>query len=83
MKDGKPCFLSEEFYRDYPHETYPEIEVKQARPHITYLVELEEGTRFAIPLRSHIRHPFCFKTLGDSGHGQIRAGIQKGSVMNK
>ena len=82
MRDGKPCFLSEVFYRDYPHESYPEIEAKRTRPHIAYLVALDDGTWFAIPLRLHIGHPFGFKIQGDSGLDYSKASPSSTCAMS-
>ena len=67
FRDGQPCFLSEAFYKKHPQEAYPEIEAKRNRPHVMYLVEIDDGTWFAIPLRSNIRHRFCFRTSHNGG----------------
>ncbi len=48
-------FMSEEFYRAYPRETYPEIEQKIDRPYIYVSVLINEA-QFAVPLRSNINH---------------------------
>lgn len=55
------CFLSEEFYNDYPADDYPEIEQKHNRPYIQVFIEIA-GIQFAIPLRSDIKHPFVLWT---------------------
>ena len=67
MREGRAYFLSEEFFADYPHERFPEIEQKGTRPHVVYLIKLEEDVWFAIPLRSHLGHPFGFRTVGGGG----------------
>ena len=67
MRDGKPYFLSEEFYRDFPHSRFPEILEKTNRPYVVYLVEIDDGTWFAIPLRSGLRHPNGFPLVGTDG----------------
>lgn len=54
-------FLSESFYRDHPSPPFRELEQKQNRPYIVFLIELE-GHRWAIPFRSHIRHRYAFFT---------------------
>jgi protein AbiQ len=54
-------FLSQCFFDDYPAARYPEIERKENRPYT--LVEVQvEGTRWGLPLRSHINHEYCFWT---------------------
>ncbi len=67
LRNGQPCFLSDSFYEEHPHALYPEIESKRNRPHVMYLVEMGDGMWFAIPLRSHIRHRFCFRTTDGGG----------------
>lgn len=52
--------LSTAFYKDYPHSKYPEVESKINRPYIVLLVEINQ-IQFAIPLRTSIRHSYCYK----------------------
>ena len=52
--------LSKDFYKDYPHEKYPEMEAKVGRPYVVLLVEIN-NVKFAIPLRTNIRHSYCYK----------------------
>ena len=52
--------LSKDFYKDYPHEKYPEMESKLGRPYVVLLVEIN-SVKFAIPLRTNIRHSYCYK----------------------
>ena len=54
-------FLTEKFYKDYPHEKYPQIEIKKDRPYAHVTIELYNQL-FCIPLRSHIEHPHAFFT---------------------
>lgn len=56
--------LSEVFYEKYG--SVPEILTKADRPYYCVTITVYNHT-FAIPLRHHIRHPFCFKTLGEAG----------------
>lgn len=53
------AFLSDSFYRDHPNPPFKEMEQKQNRPYIVFLVEIE-GLIWAIPFRSHIRHAYAF-----------------------
>ena len=55
------AFLSDSFYRDHPTPPFKEMEQKQNRPYIVFLVEIE-GHIWAIPFRSHIRHAYAFFT---------------------
>lgn len=54
-------FLTEKFYKDYPHEKYPQIEIKKDRPYAHVTIGLYNQL-FCIPLRSHIEHPYAFFT---------------------
>ena len=60
-KEKRFIFLSDKFYNDYPYLQYPEIEQKKQRPYIQVLTRIN-GILFAIPLRSHINHPFVLWT---------------------
>lgn len=55
------AFLSEQFYEDYPAALYPEIEQKRNRPYVVVFVTVGERL-FAVPMRSHIRHPHAYLT---------------------
>lgn len=66
LRDGSTYFLSDAFFDAYPNDLYPEIEAKRGRPYAFYLIELQDGVWFAIPLRRHVSHPFVFRT-SDSG----------------
>lgn len=57
----KYCFLSQKFYSDYPQHLFPEIEQKQDRPYTIICINLNNYV-FALPLRSHINHPFAYMT---------------------
>ena len=54
-------FLTAAFYEDHPKEKFPEMEHKQDRPYVLILVTIG-ANRFAIPLRSHIAHPYAYIT---------------------
>ncbi len=53
-------YLSQEFYKQYPINLFPEIENKAERPYMVILVVVD-GNTFAIPLRTNIRHSYCYK----------------------
>lgn len=53
-------YLTDEFYRHYNKEEYPEIEAKMNRPYMVLLIKIDNNT-FAIPFRTNIRHSFCYK----------------------
>ena len=36
----KYTFLTEKFYKDYPHDQYPQMEIKEDRPYAHVTVEL-------------------------------------------
>lgn len=52
--------LSKEFYNAYPHNEFPEMEAKLGRPYVVLLVKIN-NVKFAIPLRTNIRHSYCYK----------------------
>lgn len=60
-KKNRFVFLSNDFYTDYPHSEYPEIEQKSQRPYIQIMTTIN-GVQFAIPLRSNINHPHVLWT---------------------
>jgi len=57
--------LSAAFYAQFSR--CEEILTKEERPYYVLLLELD-GLTYAIPLRSHITHPYCF--VADSSTGQ-------------
>lgn len=59
-KKYKLNYLSEEFYKKYIPEMYPEIENKQNRPYMVMLIKIGNNT-FAVPFRTNIRHNNCYK----------------------
>lgn len=59
--NSKIVFLTNSFYQDHPNPPFKEMEQKQNRPYIVFLVEIE-GHTWATPFRSHIRHRHAFFT---------------------
>jgi protein AbiQ len=57
------------FYTQFGH--YMEILTKEDRPYYVLVLEVD-GLTYAIPLRSHISHPYCF--IADNTGGQ-RSGL--------
>jgi len=57
--------LSAAFYAQFGH--CEEILTKEERPYYVLLLKLDNLT-YAIPLRSHITHPYCF--IADNSTGQ-------------
>jgi protein AbiQ len=49
--------LSATFYAQFGQ--YEEILTKEERPYYVLILEID-GLTYAIPLRSHITHPYCF-----------------------
>ena len=68
MKYLKLIYLSQNFYRLYPANDYPEMLHKQARPYVQILVKIK-GVQYAIPFRSNITHPYAFFTDKDNRSG--------------
>lgn len=57
----KYTFLTQKFYNDYPHDKYPQMELKNDRPYAHIEIEAY-NLLFCLPLRSHIDHPHAFFT---------------------
>lgn len=57
----KYTFLSEQFYKDFPHEHYEQLELKDNRPYAHVQLDIYDKL-FCIPLRSNIDHPHVFFT---------------------
>ena len=76
--------LSEEFYRDHPRSDYPEMEAKAGRPYAVLLVRID-GVCFAIPLRTNIRHSYCYKFRTSDRKTESATGIDfsKAVVVSK
>lgn len=56
--------LSADFYNRYGSK--PEILQKTDRPYSCLAMSVD-GITYAIPLRHHIKHPYCFHTIGVAG----------------
>ena len=56
--------LSDAFYAEYGH--CEEILTKESRPYYVLLLDIDNLT-YAIPLRSHITHPYCFIVKNSTG----------------
>ena len=76
--------LSKEFYKAYPHNDFPEIESKLGRPYVVLLVEIN-NIKFAIPLRTNIRHSYCYKFKTSDRETKSSTGIDftKAVVISK
>ena len=66
--------LSSKFYKDYPSNLFPEIENKHGRPYIVLLVLIND-LKFAIPLRTNIRHSYCYKFRTSDRKTESNTGI--------
>lgn len=75
--------LSSDFYNTYSATKYPEIEYKPSRPYIVLIVEIS-GNKFALPLRTNIRHNYCYKFKNTGRDTQSTTGIDftKAVVVN-
>lgn len=76
--------LSKEFYESYPHNQFPEMEAKSGRPYAVLLVEIN-NLKFAIPLRTNIRHSYCYKFKTSDRETKSSTGIDfsKAVVISK
>lgn len=75
--------LSDEFYKNYPQNLYPEIEHKPTRPYIVLIV-LIGNNKFALPLRTNIRHNYCYKFKSSGRQTESSSGIDysKAVIVN-
>ena len=75
--------LSIDFYTDYSSVQYPEIEFKPSRPYVVMVVEID-GNKFALPLRTNIRHDYCykFKNTGRSTNSATGIDFTKAVIVN-
>ena len=76
--------LSNYFYSDYPYCKFPEIEQKQDRPYIVLLIKIENHN-FALPLRTNIKHNYCYKFSNSGRETLSSTGIDftKAIVIDK
>lgn len=76
--------LSLDFYNSYPTLQYPEIEYKPSRPYIVMVVKIGDN-RFALPLRTNIRHNYCYKFKNTGRDTNSSAGIDftKAVIVNE
>lgn len=75
--------LSMDFYIDYSSVQYPEIEFKPSRPYVVMVVEID-GNKFALPLRTNIRHDYCykFKNTGRATNSATGIDFTKAVIVN-
>lgn len=66
--------LSDKFYQDYDPKFYPEIEQKRGRPYAVLMVIVND-VKFAIPLRTNIKHAYCYKFKATNRETISRTGI--------
>ena len=66
--------LTKAFYKDYPSNKFPELERKEGRPYVVLVVEID-GHKFAIPLRTNIRHSYCYKFKNSDRETESTTGI--------
>ena len=75
--------LSMDFYTNYPATQYAEIEYKPSRPYVVMVIEID-GNKFALPLRTNIRHNYCYKFKNTGRDTQSSTGIDftKAVIVN-
>lgn len=60
--------LSPVFYNNFSQSNYPELLMKTNRPYFFLIIDIN-NFKFAIPLRTNIRHKYCFRTNPNSLSG--------------
>ena len=58
--DVDVCVLSQDFYKAYPHSTYPELMEKHGRPYTCLLIDTHDSYLVCIPFRTSIKHNEAF-----------------------
>ena len=66
--------LSTTFYNNYSHKFYPEILLKENRPYLLLLLEID-GIKYGIPFRSNIKHRFCYKFKNSQRNSSFGTGL--------
>ena len=76
--------LSNDFYKDYPGDKYPELESKNGRPYVVLLVRIND-LKFAIPFRTNIKHKYSytFKSTGRTTKSNTGIDFSKAIVVLK
>ena len=60
--------LSQDFYNDYPHSFYPEMESKESRPFLVFIIKIDDHN-FTIPFITNIKQRYstlpkhCFNII--------------------
>lgn len=72
--------LSQDFYNDYPHSFYPEMESKQSRPFLVFIIKIDDH-KFAIPFRTNIKHSYCYKFNNTSRNTNSSTGLDFSKVV--
>jgi len=73
--------LSASFYNKYPSDTYPNILLKDLRPYIVIVVKIEDYN-WAIPLRSHVKHNYCYRLKGSGKSSDSALDFTKAVIIN-
>ncbi len=75
--------LSTQFFLDFPKKLYPEIEEKENRPYIILVCTIN-GIKFGLPLRTNIKHNYCYKFKRTTRNTKSSTGIDfsKAVVLN-
>lgn len=66
--------MSDLFYKTFSKHLFPEIEHKIGRPYVVLVVKIN-NFRFAIPLRTNIRHSYCYKFKTSDRKTESKTGI--------
>lgn len=76
--------LSKEFFQDYDPKDFPELEHKEGRPYLVFLIKIENNT-FAVPFRTNIRHKFAYRFKNTGRETESRTGLDftKAVIVNE
>lgn len=75
------CQLTYKFYSAYPHEKYPEILMKEARPYTCLLIETKYDYFICIPFRSSILHNDAYFFKNTQRSKRTRSGLDYKKIV--
>ena len=76
-------FLSKDFYSAYNSSSYPEIERKDNRPYVVFLVQIKNN-KFALPFRTTMNHKngYLFSKTGRATGSKSGIDFSKAVIVN-
>ena len=73
--------LTDQFYSDYPVQSYDELIRKNSRPYNCLLLQSHYGYFICIPYRSHINHPYAYKFKNSVRSKNTKSGLDYSKIV--